>query len=76
MSLNDENGIAPDSGITGPADADPFGIDRDTQLDDELDNDLDDDADEDDEAPLGVDPAEVIAADPASDIDAETGQVR
>lgn len=71
MSLHDENGIAPDSGITGPADAAPIDIDRDTQLDDD---DLDDEAEED--SPAGVDPADVIATDPASDVDAETGQVR
>ncbi|MGN6502188.1 MAG: hypothetical protein ACTHKX_04685 [Pseudolysinimonas sp.] len=78
MSLHDENGIAPDAGITGPADADSIDIDRDTQLDDGFsDEDDEDDEDEDDEtAPLGMDPADIIAADPASDTDADTGRLR
>lgn len=72
MSLHDENGIAPDAGVTGPAGADAIDIDRDTQIDDD---ELDDDEEEGD-APAGIDPADVIAADPASDIDLETGQLR
>jgi hypothetical protein len=71
MSLHDENGIAPDAGVTGPAGADAIDIDRDTQIDDD---ELDDD--EEGDAPAGIDPADLIAADPASDIDPETGQLR
>jgi hypothetical protein len=77
MSLHDENGIAPDSGITGPAEGEFIDLDRDTQLDEDLDDeDEDDDADEDQTIPLGMDAADVIAADPASDTDAETGRLR
>jgi hypothetical protein len=75
MSLHDDNGIAPDAGITGPAGADSPDIDRDTQLDDDLDDDADEN-DDDETALGGMDPADIIAADPASDTDAESGRVR